>query len=178
MRMAFLSSLVFIVVSNRSDKEMTRIYAGWIVAMMAHVLAFWNRAIHTFIRNAVGLDLPLMFISDHTIAAVMNRACPEPTGFGFTWRPILLEAFGQWTRAGGIVTSKRTKDRCFPFHWSQVALLAQTQAAGSATNTNAAAAIVERWIRLIRMPLFTVSRKCPCLSFCSHGRNYTAFGYW
>lgn len=81
-----------------SFKEMTRVSAGWIVAVVANLLLWRKRAVRQFPRHAVNQTLATTY-HDRAVAAHIAMAGPFPTGAKF-WvpkrqRPILVEAIPQ-----------------------------------------------------------------------------------
>ena len=58
--------------------KMSRIYARWVVAMMANVQAFWNFAYKKLIHQPMYANI-LSFIEGFPVVCVALCACPDPT---------------------------------------------------------------------------------------------------
>jgi len=79
---ALIITIVHIVL-RRSQKKMFRTNAKRSVTGMADVLAFWNRAISQFVGSAMGIDLFGSKAESPISIPTVDRAGPEPAGFGF-----------------------------------------------------------------------------------------------
>ncbi len=69
------------IFSFRSQKQMLRANAWWIVTMMQNAYIFRNRTIVNFPRYA--MCQPTLWRTNHSIATWNSAASPQPTAMGF-----------------------------------------------------------------------------------------------
>lgn len=79
-----LCERIFLIIARRSKEQVIRAYAWRIVAAMQYPQVFWNCTEMQLPRKSVSKNKPwLSRACEFSIASVMDRSAPEPTGFRF-----------------------------------------------------------------------------------------------
>ena len=93
------------VINVFAEKQMGWIDTGAIVAMVADMIAIWNRAIVKFVGDAVRSQ-QLVVEPIFSISTIVDVSGPVPTNMGIRWRDVLPKAFGECTVSSAMPRQK------------------------------------------------------------------------
>lgn len=129
-RLTVFRVAVMRVVGASADEQMRRVHAPPIVAGMADIHSWWDRAVCKLIRHSVRNQLMGVFLHDGAVAAARRGACPSPA---LMWRAFgkeLAEPFLQWwNRAASHGAGPRAITLAFAFDRAGVAAYTQHRVA-------------------------------------------------
>lgn len=82
------------IISTCSKPKVFRIYASFIIAMMANTHAFWNFTLMQFVRKTMGRNFLFVIDANLPISTCQNTSIPQPTTSSFFY--IYPKSFDRW----------------------------------------------------------------------------------
>lgn len=112
------ASRISYVVELRSNKQMFRPTALWIVAFVQYIQSLWNWAYECFVRKTMGFCVVSSPMNNLAVLAVRGRSLPTPTSFGMLDDMAFIIASDRAKFIASEAFKRAAANRTRLFHWS------------------------------------------------------------